>query len=73
MKADALAQAISKARHLPVADQERIGEDFGKYLDDLASLRGQLDQGIRSLDAGLGIELDIEQVIARARSAYGKK
>jgi len=38
----------------------------------LSHLRAKLDEGIRELEAGLGKELDMEDVIRRARSAYGK-
>jgi hypothetical protein len=43
-----------------------------RYIDSLTELRGKLDQGIRSLDAGLGRELDVEKLIARANDEHGK-
>jgi hypothetical protein len=39
-----------------------------RYVDSLGSLREKLDRGIRSLDGGLGKELDIEDVIGRANA-----
>ena len=52
-------------RRLPVADQRRIADELDRYVDELAKLREKLDQGVRSLDAGLGRELEIEDLIAR--------
>ena len=70
MTSKTLTEAIIKAQALPGADQERVGRDLSQYVDSLGVLRTKLDQGIRSLDAGLGKELDIEDVIARARAEY---
>jgi hypothetical protein len=67
-----LDQAIAKAHELPEADQERIGRELNDYIDHLRALRADLDQGLRSLDAGLGRELDIEHVIARARASHAR-
>ena len=72
MVAKILTQAVEKARSLPLRDQERIGRDLNRYVDSLATLREKLDQGIQSLDAGLGKELDIEDVIARANAGHAK-
>ena len=72
MGAKSLTEAVAKARSLPLPDQERIGRDLNRYVDSLATLRDKLDQGIRSLDAGLGKEFDIEDVIARANAGHAK-
>jgi hypothetical protein len=72
MAAKTLTRAIAKAQALPLPDQERIGRDLNRYVDSLAELRDKLDQGVRSLDAGLGKELDIEDVIARANTRHAK-
>lgn len=72
MAAKTLTQAVAKARLLPLADQERIGRDLGRYVDGLSDLREKLDEGIRSLDAGLAKELDIEDLIARANAGHAK-
>ena len=66
-------KAVEKAQALPLPDQERIGRDLSRYVDNLAELRGKLDQGIRSLDAGLGKELVMEDVIARANAGHAKR
>jgi len=70
MSAKMLDQAIAKAHELPEADQERIGRELIDYIDHLQALREDINQGLRSLDAGLGRQLDIEEVIARARASH---
>ena len=63
-------KAFSKAEKLPDADQDRSAHDLGRYGDNLTDLRRKLDNGVRSLDAGLGKALDIEAVIAKARATF---
>jgi hypothetical protein len=70
MSSKALDKAIAKARELPEVDQEQIGRELNDYIDHLRALRGDIDQGLRSLDAGRGREVDIEKVIAQARAAH---
>jgi hypothetical protein len=72
MVAKTLTDAVAKAALLPLSDQERIGRELNRHVDNLSVLREKLDHGIRSLDAGLGRELDIEEVIARANAAYAR-
>jgi hypothetical protein len=69
---ETLDQAIANAHELPEADQERIGRELNGYFDHLRALRGDIDQELRSLDAGLGRQLDIEEVIGRARAMHAK-
>jgi hypothetical protein len=66
-----LTAALAKVNALPEADQERIGHELTRYVDDLQQLRADLDQGLASLDAGLGKEVDIEAVIAAAKQSHG--
>jgi hypothetical protein len=73
MPTKTLDQAVAKAKRLPSADQRRIAEELDRYIEDLASLREKLEEGVRSLDAGLGRELDIEDLIARANAGHGKR
>jgi hypothetical protein len=70
MPSKLLDQAVARAHELPEPDQERIGRDLNEYIDHLRALRDDIDQGLKSLDAGLGRELDIEDVIARARALH---
>jgi hypothetical protein len=73
MPTKTLDQAIAKVKRLPAADQRRIAEELDRYVDELASLREKLDQGVRSLDAGLGRELDIDDLIARANAGHAER
>jgi hypothetical protein len=70
MPSKALDQAFAKAHELSEADQERVGRELSDYIDHLRALRSDIDQGLRSLNAGHGREVDIEDVIARARAAH---
>jgi len=72
MPSETLTRAIAKAKLLPDADQERIGRELSAFVDDLRNLRVDLSAGLRSLDAGLGKELDMEHIIARARTEHAK-
>lgn len=63
-----LELALSKAATLPEATQEQLGRELLDRIDSLATLRGELEVGIRELDAGLGEELDIEEFIRQARA-----
>lgn len=67
-----LQDAIAEVSRLPDAAQEKIGRELLSYAERLRSLHADIEQGVRSLDAGRGRELDIEDVIARARSQHGK-
>ena len=60
MPSRTLDEAIEKARQLPAED----------YIDHLGALRSDIAVGLRSLDAGQGRQIDIEDVIARARATY---
>lgn len=68
MPSKTLDQAIAKAHELPEADQEQIGRELNDYIDRLRALRSDITEGIRSLDAGCGRQVDIEEMIARARA-----
>ena len=73
MPAKTLDEAVAKAKTLPAADQHRIAQKLDRYVDELAALREKLDAGVRSLDAGFGKELDIEDLIARANAGHGRR
>ncbi len=53
-----LEQAIAEVATLPAADQEHV--------EKLRELRADIDKGLRSLDAGEGTPLDIEEFIRQA-------
>jgi len=67
-----LELAFSKAAALPEAAQEQIGRELLEYVERLNALRADLEVGIRQLDAGEGKELDIEDLLRRARERHGK-
>ena len=66
-----LELALSKAAALPEATQEQIGRELLERLDALAALRGDIQVGLRELDRGEGVELDIEEFIKQLREEDG--
>ena len=65
-----LQTAIAEVASLPDAAQEKIGRELLAHVDKLRSLRADIELGTQPLDRGEGRELDIEDVIARARSRH---
>ena len=63
--------AIAKAASLPEAAQEQLGRELLDRIESLAQLRAEIEIGLRELDAGLGEELDIEDLIHQARAEHG--
>ena len=68
-----LDAAVEALEQLPEADQENIGRQVLQHVEKLRLLRGAIDQGLHSLDAGGGIELDIDEVISRARAGHDRR
>jgi hypothetical protein len=66
-----LEQAIAEVATLPAADQEQIGRKLLSHVEKLRELRADIDKGIRSLDAGGGTPLDIEEFIRQANAKHG--
>ena len=66
-------QAAAEVAKLPELEQDRIGKELIAHLEKLRRLRGDVDDGLRSLDAGEGRELDIEEVIARGHLRNAKR
>ena len=64
--------ALSKAAALPEAAQEQLGRELLERIETLANLRAEIEIGLRELDAGMGEELDIEDVIRQAREEHGR-
>jgi hypothetical protein len=64
--------AVAEVATLPEPDQEKIGRDLLAHVEKLRALRADLAAGINSLDEGQGTEVDIEDVIRRARDRHGK-
>jgi hypothetical protein len=72
MTAKTLEIAMHKASALPAAAQEKIGRDVLESVERLARLRAEVEIGIRELDAGLGEELQMSDVIKQARKEYAR-
>lgn len=70
---NALKEALAEVAALPESDQETIGRELLAHVDKLRSLRSDIERGIRSLDAGLGKEISIEEIITRARGRYANR
>ena len=67
-----LELAVTKAAELPEAAQEQLGREMLERIDALAALRSEIETGMRELEAGKGRELDIEEVIRRARKQHAE-
>ena len=67
----ALELAVAKAKELPPEAQEAIGLEMLDRIATLAELRTQLQKGIDELDAGLGIELDVEEELRVLHKEHG--
>jgi hypothetical protein len=64
--------AIAEVSNLPDADQEQIGQRLLSHVEKLRQLRVEVDKGIRSLDAGDGRPLDVEDFLARQNERHGR-
>ena len=68
-----LELAISKAAELPEPAQEALGREMLRRIQALEELRAEIDIGIRELDAGLGRELDIEELLNQLHEEHASK
>jgi hypothetical protein len=66
-----MKEAVDEVSALPDSDQETIGRQLLSHVEKLRRLRVEIDRGEASLDAGRGSELDIDELIARARERHG--
>jgi hypothetical protein len=57
-----MKEAIDEVSALPESDQETIGRQLLSRVEKLRRLRVEIDRGERSLGAGQGSELDIDEV-----------
>ncbi|MBV8534327.1 MAG: hypothetical protein JO128_01970 [Alphaproteobacteria bacterium] len=67
-----LEKAIAEVTTLPEADQEQIGQQLLSHVGKLRQLRAELDKGIRSLDAGEGKPLDVEDFLRQKSERHGR-
>jgi hypothetical protein len=68
-----LEEAFAKVTTLPPATQEKIGEELIAHVEKMERLRGELQKGVQSLARGEGRELDMTEVIRRARAQHGEQ
>jgi hypothetical protein len=68
-----LELAISKVASLSEATQEQLGKELLERIHTLELLRAEVDAGIRELDAGLGEELDVEELIRELHEEHARK
>ena len=66
-----LEQAIAQISRLPDADQEQIGRKLLAHVERLNALRGEIDKGLNSLEAGKGSALNIEDFLRKKNSNHG--
>jgi hypothetical protein len=67
-----IEEAIAQLATLPAAAQRKIGEELIAHVKKVHDLRAELQQGVSSLERGEGKELDMGDVIKRARVKYGR-
>ena len=63
---------MAKVATLPEESQRKIGEELLAHVKKVQHLRSELQKGIDSLERGEGRELNIEDVIKRARAEHGR-
>jgi hypothetical protein len=68
-----LELAMQKAAALPEATQEELGRALLIHIDRLSDLRAEIESGLRELDAGLGEDLDMEDVLRQAREEHARR
>ncbi len=62
--------AISKVAALPEAAQEQLGRELLERVEALKNLRAQVEAGIGELDAGLGEDLDVEELLRQLHKEH---
>lgn len=67
-----LELAVSKAATLPESAQEQLGRELLERIDMMARLRADIEIGLRELDAGMGVEIDMADLVREARAQHGR-
>ena len=62
---------MAEAARLPLAVQDQLGRDLMERVERVQVLRDDIDEGVRSLDAGAGHAVDIDELIERAHRQHG--
>jgi len=66
-----MVKTLEQAFAEPDADQEQIGRKLLSHVEKLKVLRRDIDEGVRSLDAGEGRPLDIEEFLRQKNQTRG--
>jgi hypothetical protein len=64
-----LERAIREAEQLPDEVREKLGDDLLHYIHKYLALRDDLEEGLRELEAGQG--LDGREVFTALKAKYG--
>ena len=67
-----LEKAFSEAARLDKDAQDHIGRELLAHVQEFQRLRTDIQEGVRSLDAGRFVVVDIEDVIKRAHKRHAK-
>jgi hypothetical protein len=65
-----LEQAIAEVERLSETDREQIGRQLLSHVETLRRLRADLDKGLRSLDAGQGEPVGVEEFIEEQHARH---
>ena len=68
-----LEMALSKAASLPEAAQEALGRELLERIDELTQLRAEIEVGLKELDAGLGKELNVEELLRELHAEHARE
>ncbi len=68
-----LELAIEKASKLPEAAQEQIGLEMLERIAALDALRAAIQIGIDQADAGLAVELDVEELLRELNEEHARR
>lgn len=63
---------MNEAARLPLAVQDQLGRDLMERVERVQVLRDHIDEAVRSLDAGLGQPIDMDEFIERAHRQHGE-
>ena len=61
---------MAEAARLPLGVQDQLGRDLMERVERVQVLRDHIDEGVRSLDAGAGQPVDIDELIERAHRQH---
>ena len=67
-----LQLAMTRAAALPEAAREQLGRELLERIARLNELRAAIEIGVRELDAGLGQQLDIEELIGALNDEHAR-